>query len=426
MRSKLPARPKDAMSSPSPRGKLVTETQWKPLSQLFPPLEPSPELEALPKVLSLVWPLNGKHRKSLPHDIAALSEILTCQRSRLATPYWQRPNYVSAYLYYFLPWNLIRLMRLLHGITLPAPEDGMWLLDAGAGPLTVSLALWLAKPQWRDIRLNTLSLDSARQPLQLGVKLFRMLAAETGATPWQTASVVSPLEDLPRHFPRNERPWLISAANALNEMREQTGRHGASRTSEEWREGRLGALLEAWRPLWTRAPLLVVEPGTRLGGDTVAGLRAIALEYGLSPLAPCTHAGECPLLEDRKRWCHFVFSAQDAPDWLKALSREARLFKTSLSLAPLLLGSGDGGWHGGQLPVRVLSQSFDVDGGKARYGCASCGLCLMPDAARALSGSLCMARDTGRRDGHSGARIVTPAPVAARAGETAPGWKKKK
>lgn len=390
--------------------KPASKCGWKPVSELFPPPAPLPELDSLPDMLNEVWPLNGRHRKSLPGDIGELSETLTCQRGRLAMPYWQRPNYVSAYLYYFLPWNLLRLARLLRGLRLPPPRDGAWLLDAGSGPLTVPLALWLTRPEWRKLKLHILALDSARQPLILGLKLLNMLALRCGVSPWTVTLAVDPLEALPRRLPRDAMPWLITAANALNEMREQTARHGSSGDENERRAGRLGGLLRAWEPLWTRAPLLIAEPGTRLGGDTIGRLRALALELGLAPLAPCTHDSPCPLLEDKKRWCHFVFTAQDAPDWLKTLSREARLYKTSLSLAPLLLDMprGKRPEDGNTLPLRVISQPFEAAGGMARYACSACGLCLMPDAAGAVSGALCIGKPEGVLDAHSGAQIVRP------------------
>ena len=84
---------------------------WPQAEPLFPPLDADARtaLERLPEALHKVWPLNAAHRRSLPEDVAALSRLLTTERRDLRHPYWSSPAFVSAYLYYFLPWNLLRL-----------------------------------------------------------------------------------------------------------------------------------------------------------------------------------------------------------------------------------------------------------------------------------------------------------------------------
>lgn len=140
------------------------------------------------------------------------------------------------------------------------------------------------------------------------------------------------------------RPWLISAANVLNEL--PPGRRSGGRAQEEEEEScalgrpqdeRLERLLDALAPLLfccedsqgrpQAAPdapvLLFVEPGTRLGGITVTRLRALALERGLNVMAPCTHQAACPLLTGKgnRSWCHFTFDGLGAPDWAAPLVR---------------------------------------------------------------------------------------------------------
>ncbi|WP_448339637.1 hypothetical protein AB9L13_12365 [Desulfovibrio piger] len=85
-------------------------------------------------------PLRSAHYRNLPADIEALSRLLTCERSGLYRPYWSSPASTSAYLYYFLPWNVLRLARLFR--SLPLPDPRLWLekgqtpllLDGGSGP----------------------------------------------------------------------------------------------------------------------------------------------------------------------------------------------------------------------------------------------------------------------------------------------------
>lgn len=436
---------------------------WQKNQELFPPLDAQAqgELARLSLALERVRPLKGAHRRSLPDDIVALSCALTCERSELKRSYWSKPAFVSAYLYYFLPWNLVRLARLFRGLPLQPPGKGAvpsLLLDAGSGPLTVPMALWLAHPEWRTLPLQVLALDSARQPLELGRALFEAWGEVLGEPVWPVHLERGPLEGLAeRAWPllrQGACPWLITAANALNEARPLRRCHGTAAQdpdagAEEADPGRederLERLLAAWSPLLAplgkegkrdcelqegqRPCLLFAEPGTRLGGTTLMRLRQLALDGGLSALAPCVDDNACPLA--RGAWCHFTFSPQGAPGWLAELSSQAGLAKRSLSLSALMLALPNHIASAAQdskalsNEARILSSPFQVPNsrGLARYACAACGLALLEDAAALPSGALvCLGKkDTAgsggslRHDARSGARIFAP-PALAPAG----------
>lgn len=500
---------------------------WPVESELFPPLDAAAQaaLARLPEALARVWPLSAAHRRSLPGDVAALSRLLTETRAGLRRPYWSRPQFVSAYLYYFLPWNLVRLMRLCQGLPLPEPCPGgarrglpPLLADAGSGPLTLPLALWLARPQWRALPIRVLALDSVLRPLELGRALFAALGSVLDEPVWDVHLVRGPLETLasaaapllgrgrrrsgqsgqtgqpgqsdrisgpdPAGQPADRaRVWLVAAANALNELRPfRAGHlHGAALASDgtavsgngdgpeypeyscefpdqypdEHLDERLERLLNAWRPLLSApadgnspekgaapekraaaergadpAPaLLLVEPGTRLGGTTLMRMRDLALASGLRPLAPCVcHRGGCPLRgrgaaeagEDRTgtprswrgSWCHFTVSVEGAPPWLAALSAQAGLAKRSLALSALLLAPAcpDRAETHRTTRLRVLSSPFAVPGvaGLARYACAPWGLALLERAGALPCGALVRAQpqpvaESGSESGpHSG------------------------
>lgn len=455
---------------------------WAQVVPLFPPLSAAAReaLERLPEALAKVRPLSAAHRRSLPEDVATLSRLLTRERGALRRPYWSSPAFVSAYLYYFLPWNLLRLTRLLRGLPLPDPQAPAFaggqalLLDAGSGPLSLPLALWLARPQWREAPVRVLALDSAAQPLELGRALFMTWGRILGQKTWPVHTARGPLGSLARHAapllsggrgagrdaqsgPRLQgeagaliRPWLISAANVLNEL--PSGRcFGGAEEGEESpgspREEPLERLLDAWAPLLFRgngarpaardlpAPpaLLFVEPGTRLGGTTIMRLRALALERGLKALAPCAHQAACPLLAGSggRTWCHFTFDGMGAPDWLRRLSAQAGLAKSGLSLASLLLAPDMGAVPASEAPAqalpaarrvsgrdaqpaRVLSAPFAVPGlaGQARYACAAAGLLLLEDAATLASGDLLPIRleSNAPRDAKSRALVIRRPP----------------
>lgn len=59
---------------------------------------------------------------------------------------------------------------------------------------------------------------------------------------------------------------------------------------------------QAWTS--TRKFLAVVEPGTRRGFGTVNAVRSQLIAFGAHLLAPCPHAGKCPMAASGD-WCHF-------------------------------------------------------------------------------------------------------------------------
>lgn len=420
---------------------LPPKTHWSGFSQLFPGLSKGQLeiLQLLAEALKEVRPLTPQKMRELPEDIAELSTILTRDRAALRIPYWSRPSFLSAYLYYFLPWNIIRLARLFSGLELPPPEMRHGripvLLDAGSGPLAVPLALWIAKPQWRALPLQVLALDISPQPVELGRKLFASLARLCGSKAWQTNIASGSVEHLARHYsalgtkkvhgcdklgadsPVEFYPWLATAANVLNEILcKNPDRTKNDETDKQ--PSILARLLESWMPLWsdgTQPLALFVEPGTRYGGTSIMRLRKAALEMGFTALAPCVNNERCPLLLPPKRgfsqpgsWCHFTFSSDGAPEWMCKISIEAGLGKAALSLSPLLLG----GQKAPQVAnARVLSQPFKVGSVMARYACSTSGLALLENAAILPSGALVNAKGTGRRDAKSGANIMIPASI---------------
>lgn len=386
------------------------------MHMLFPPLnaELRRALELLPRALDAAMPLNAAHRRDLPLAVEELSTRLTCDRSSLRKPYWSAPRLTSAYLRYFLPWNILRLTRLFSGLELPEPlpraaHDGdvplpRLLVDIGSGPLSVPLALWLARPRWRALPLTVLCLDAAPRPLELGRRIFLSVAGPDA--PWRIvtrrASADAFLREI-RDMPGV--PWLLTAANVLNELKARPGREEDDRTA--------GIVEQAAHLL--SAPdsrALFVEPGTRLGGKTIVALRETAPEEGLFPEQPCPHGNACPL-QGSRTWCHFTFDAAGAPGWLTALSQDARLHKDALSLAFALLRPMPEQPDARETPgARVISAPFSVPGlpGMARYACTARGLAMLADSAACPSGALAdvtWPREPGK-DRKSGAWILMP------------------
>lgn len=319
-------------------------------------------LEAYRDVLHAVHPLRSRHRASLPMDVRRLSESLTSERGQGPRPnYLADPSNLSAYLSYFLPWNLLRQGLLFTGLEFDLP-DGARILDMGAGPLTVAQALWMSRPGLRGRRLAFVCLDQTGSVLRTGRALFDALAGEAGRA-WSFELVQGPLHKAPGG------PFdLVTAANCLNEAgggRGQEGRQGLARLAE---------LLA--RRLAPEGRLLLAEPGTRLGGGLLGRMREELLELDLRTLAPCTHDEPCPLLDPRRRsWCHFTAQSFGSPTWLAKLSHAAGLPKDRLSLSFLLMS--EAAPRREERLARVVSSSFALPVGGGVYGCCDQGLAVL-------------------------------------------------
>lgn len=355
--------------------------------QLFP--RPGREflslMAALPLHLDAALPLRRQHRRELPGDIRELSHLLTDERGDLRRDYLADPAALSAYMRYFLPWNIHRLGILFSGLGLDpggeTPEEGATVIDLGAGPLTAPLALWMARPHLRRRKLRFICVDRAPKPMRLGLEALTHMAQVRGEglAPWKVTLVKSPLDARLR-----EKGDLIIMANALNEVL----RRGEG---VDMRED-AGAL--AWHlgsMLTERGQVLVVEPGVRPSAHLLAALRRGLLHEGLAPLAPCPHTGPCPMSgRGYTAWCHFNFESQSAPAWLRRLSELARLTKENVSLSFLHFSKKGRKLEApeGKSLVRAVSGPFELPSpggpsgqeGKRRYGqyaCSERGLTLL-------------------------------------------------
>lgn len=409
------------------------------------------DLETAVQAIAEATPLTGAHLRELPFAVRDLSRMLTQDRSQMARSYWINKRLLTAYCRYFLPWNLVRLAWLLPGLDLEINAKDA-ILDLGSGPLTLPLALWLARPELRDVPLTVVCTDVSPAPMAMGKEIFSRLAK---GSPWTIETRRDPVEAVLRHV--SFQPKLITAVNVINEFKQ---------SREMPLEKRLaGISAKIARVLAPGGRFLAVEPGTRLGGKLMALVRRTAFAAHLVPQTPCPHWGVCPMTADRATgWCHFTHTPEAAPKALAALTAKAGLDKGSLSLSCMLLRKaseeekaaaarhlpeftddcdddfgqgGDGfepndawdeeaeGWATayaealretagtGQVFVRVISDPIRIPGTPeaARYCCSARGLALAHGAARIPSGAAVAVRwpEKETRDPKTGALEITVA-----------------
>ncbi len=390
------------------------------LETLIPSSESMKALDALESVLDEAAPLQAKHRAALKGDIRSLWEELTSDRESRSEEYLGTPAALSAYLRYFMPWNVFRLTSLLTNADFCLP-DGAVVADVGSGPLTLPIALWASRPELREVPLTIYCMDRVERVLDAGIAVFETLCMRVGGRlpPWK---IVSRKDSFGAPLP--ERAHLLAAANVFNEFFWKDRRSLGEKAIDTAR-----TLLSYTRE---NGSLFVMEPGDPRSGSLISALRAALIAEGASPLGPCPHSLSCPMpgifkhllppeetrtvkgdpnaapsrfvlpqvvmpkKRDKYPWCHLGIDAVEAPAWLERLSEEAGLPKERAVLSYLWAARGAAARPAPGMPdsvpgererraragrgilVRVVSESFPLpDGSTGQYACSSLGYTLL-------------------------------------------------
>jgi hypothetical protein len=380
---------------------------------LFAPLLPRTRLllEGVPALIDRVFPLPARFRSSLPKDVAELSRLLTSARGERGLSYMGRPPLLSAYLRYFLPWNLYRLCRLLPDLDITlAPGDRV--TDLGCGPLTFAAALWICRADLRSVPLEFNCVDQNRLALDAGKQFFYALAGEN--CPWKINTVKGDLKTV-----KIKNADLVCAVNVFNEMYGDISRTGENNLPLNAQKS--SRLLVGYGT--ASSAFLVVEPGFPRCGEFISLLRGALSEHGIQPVSPCPHGNICPMLyknpgRGKKRWCHFAFETDDAPEALHRLSHAAGLPKERAVLSFLYSSHRREAPSGGENNLRIISDAFPLPNGRfGRYCCSEYGLVLFRGDKKFIEknnyGSLIndiIIKD--EQDPKSGALIAEPAQAA--------------
>ena len=426
------------------------------MNELFGPLsaETLRLLNAVPALIDRTFPLPGRFRSGLAGDVAELSRLMTADRGERDPAYLSRPGHLSAYLRYFLPWNIFRLCRLLPNLELSL-SPGDVILDLGCGPLSLAAALWISLPDLRKLPLELRCVDRTPAVLEAGRKFFDALAGPD--CPWKIITIrgnINPAgtinigagkksgtklhagyapggekphtEHCGRYAPfRGKAAALVCAVNVFNEI--------YRKVSPNDREGVKRAAACAARLLDScadaSASILAVEPGVPFSGEFISCLRDALIEKGRPPRAPCPHSEACPVPgggsgTGKKRWCHFAFDTGEAPAALRRLSVAAGIPKERAVLSFLhaghrqiarnkTLGETGPAQRNREALTRVISDAFPLpDGTFGRYCCSARGLILAAgkraDVEACASGSLInvVVDANGERDRKSGALLA--------------------
>ncbi len=343
-------------------------------------------LKNIPALIEKTFPMPARFRSSLPSQIAELSRLLTGARGERALSYLNRPNYLSAYLRYFLPWNLHRLCLILPSLNIPL-NSGSVIIDLGSGPLTFVCALWLSKPHLRRLPLEFVCVDRSSAALEAGKKLFTAVSGGgcNETCQWKINLVREDIDTRQMKIPpktknviAEKKAALVCAINLFNEIYENLPHHNteALRRTAENTASFMNELACA------DGCILTVEPGIPQAGKFISFLRSAFLELDRPPAAPCTHTAACPLSGREKRWCHFAFETDQSgvPNELLRLSAAAGLPKERLVLSFLLAAGAEanGKKAADKIQARVISDAFPLPNNCfGRYCCSERGLVLL-------------------------------------------------
>jgi ribosomal protein RSM22 (predicted rRNA methylase) len=218
--------------------------------------------------------LHGVSLAELSAAAAALSERYRAEPPTRAPHVTSRSD-VLAYLAVRMPATHAAVRASLDAVTQAVPDFApRTMLDAGAGPGT---ALWAAAGCWPSLADAVLveanaAFRACGDELAAGVRLPRV--------EWRAADVAAGGLDVE---PRD----LVTLAYVLNELPSGV---------------RPAVIDRLWRA--TAGTLVVVEPGTPAGWQSILAVRRQLLEQGAHVIAPCPHAGACPL--EPPDWCHFA------------------------------------------------------------------------------------------------------------------------
>ena len=286
---------------------------------------------------------------------------MTDDRGSRRLGYMNEKTFLSAYVRYFMWWNLVRLARLFANLDFGFLLDGDVCLDIGSGPLTLPCALWLARPDLRQKKLVWYVMDISQGALSVGEEIFLALAAKTGGEPWKIVRVKGELGTAVK-----EKARFVTCANMFNELLQSRGgeppdflakkysqalfkyldfENGGANEGSAQNAG--GAANEGRAKSVRGGPaLLLVEPGVPKSARFVSLMRDAFIRRGLVALAPCPHQQSCPMDGRRAgqggangKWCNFAFETDDAPKKLLALSASAGIPKERAVLSFVLAGA---------------------------------------------------------------------------------------
>lgn len=272
--------------------------------------------------------------------VRELNISFTQERHSLPKNYFNKKEFRSGYILYFLPVNALKVASLLAPVFKNIPEEGpitLKILDMGSGPGTgligvlLGLAQRMNQKRRGNAQLEFVLVDQNKEALQDASRILEEMVLELKKEypGWGIETsvrvVVANLfsQKLSQILPA--QPFdLILSLNFLSELpREKRG------TMAE-------ILLRHY--LHQQGRFLIMEPALRVTTRDLMELRDRILEKKIALVeAPCLHQEACPMLRANQRdWCH-AYIPWERPGWIERLDYLAGIRKEYLKCSYLLL-----------------------------------------------------------------------------------------
>ena len=271
------------------------------------------------------------------------------------SPYADTPDFLRAYVSYYLPVNVPKIADTLlcSGICASDPPGGappegspesrqsqqeyLRVLDLGTGPGTALIALLLVRNMLnRHGPLDITATDRTPAFLEAAEALVTAFRHLTGI-PGSNRFLLRDIPDIP--------PGPFDCVMMANVMAELTGS-----LMDRFHE-RLETLVAPG------GAVLLMEPAQRRVARALHALRDALNPAIWHILYPCPGAYPCPALTRDRDWCHHRL-AWDPPETVRCIDRNTRMNKQFLNFTPLVLRRRDipGGDTAPEPPVlRVIS-----------------------------------------------------------------------
>lgn len=330
-------------------------------------------LNSFDSAIQNIYPLNSKQTQYLPKNINELSHKLTDERSDRRLGYMNNQVNLLSYAHYFQWWNLYKFTSLFASFSTKSfyfLKNNSVLLDIGSGPLTIPIALWLSRPELRNLNLTFYVLDISQTAMKLGEELFLSAAAACPAPnssdPWKIIRVKGELGTEIR-----QKVSLITCGNMFNELIQNSAKSLESLAKDYAR------ILLSY--VSTNSALLIMEPGIPKDSHFTALLRNYFVKNDFSIISPCPHYEICPMCSAKsKKWCHFTLDAKYAPQKLLTLSSKALLPKENVTLSFTFVSNFHKPVEKDFLTLRIFSDIIKLpDNQFGKYACSTLGLILV-------------------------------------------------
>lgn len=325
-------------------------------------------------IVQSVRPLNSKQLQQLPDNIKKLSHQLTDKRSERRLGYMNETIQLSSYVRYYTWWNLVRLTRLFANLPNDFfPKNNSICLDIGSGPLTVVNAIWLARPELRNLNLTWYCIDVSANSMALGEDLYLSIVAKMNSTHWKIIRVKGSFG-----ISLRQKADFITCANVLNELNQAKSMPPEFQTKKYYEQFLHYAN--------QKSNFLLIEPGIPKAARTLSLLRERFIKDDFEIISPCPHKNSCPMngfksfTGSKNKWCNFAFNTEDAPPKLLKLSQRAKLPKERATLSFLAVTKDKNifSLQDDDLLCKITSDEFFLPGNNfGHYACSKLGLVLL-------------------------------------------------